>query len=600
MCGIAGKLSFIGTPVDTADIRKMTDRLAHRGPDDEGVFVDGPIGLGHRRLSIIDLSPKGHQPMSDPTGDVWIVFNGEIYNYRSLRTQLESDGVRFVSETDTEVIIHLYKRHGVQCLGHLRGMFAFGIWDARLRRLFVARDRVGKKPLKYYVDAQRFVFASELKALFADPHVPKHIDHEAVDEYLTFGYVPHPRTGFLGIQKLEPAHYLLVEASGKVQKERYWQLDFSTKQSRSHEEWKQMIERELREAVRLRLISDVPLGAHLSGGLDSSLVVAMMAKETSRPVKTFSIGFVEDSHNELPFAREVARLYQTDHHEFVVEPKAADILPRIAEHLEEPFADPSILPTWYLSQLTREHVTVALNGDGGDENFAGYARYQAMRHYERLRRLHPLVCALRRPLSRTMKDRRHVASLLNAYDWSRAKTYLGLRRMVEGHTGLASVEALFSQAQHQDWRDRLLSVDIASYLPDDLLVKADMASMAHALEMRSPFLDHPLMELVAAMPPELKLHGRSSKVMLKHIARAYLPDSIIDRTKKGFTIPHSHWLRTSLNPLLKEVLSDDALAPWGFDRVALARLVYEHEHGCDHGLPLWTLMMLRLWMRAWF
>lgn len=624
MCGIVGRLNFSDDPVDPHTIKHMSDRLVHRGPDDEGQMIDGNIGLGFRRLAIIDLSVRGHQPMSDETGEVWLVFNGEIYNFFSLRKDLERDGVRFQSGTDSEVIIHLYKKFSVECLQYLRGMFAFAIWDKRSRTLFVARDRLGKKPLKFYRDAHRFIFASELKAIFVNREVPKEVDWSAVDEYLSYQFVPHPKTGFFGIEKLEPAHYLLVKENGEMIKKRYWQLDFSKNEQRSREEWKSLITEAMRESVRLRLMSDVPLGAHLSGGIDSSLVVALMAQEMSAPVKTFSIGFEESSHNELPEARLVVQRYGTDHHEFIVKPELVELLPKIAYQYEEPFGDPSALPTWVLCQMTRQHVTVALNGDGGDENFAGYARYRAMQHYEKLRALNVIIDPFHGSLSRiasrvyalTRKRQfRYLSSVLDFYAKDRAQAYIQswgffredekialyaaeLSEKVETSRGYSITQALFDQASFLDNIERLMFADIHSYLPDDLLVKTDIVSMAHSLEVRSPLLDHIFMEQVAHMPSSFKLAGRTSKFLLKEIARNFIPQEIIDKSKRGFSIPCEQWLRTTLRGYIRDQLLDSRFLEYGFERLAIERLLTQHERGMNVSLKLWSLLMLRLWLRS--
>src|SRR3990172_6582565 len=376
MCGIAGRVNFLsGAPVDPVHIRGMCELLAHRGPDGEGTYVDGPVGLGHRRLAIIDLSSAARQPMGNEDGTAWIVFNGEIYNFQELRQGLE-EGHRFRSQSDTEVILHLYEEEGVKCLDRLRGMFAFAIWDARERTLFIARDRLGKKSLYHLVDGDGIAFASEPKAFLADPSFKPQPDLEALSHYLTYQYVPSPLTAFQGVQKLPPAHYLLVRR-GEISTDRYWKLHYSQKRQLTDDEACHELLGRLREAVKLRLISDVPLGAFLSGGIDSSTIVALMAEQASAPLKTCSIGFEEKDYDERTYARQVAQRYGTDHHEFVVRPKAAEICPKLVWHYNEPFADSSAIPTYYLAQLTRQHVTVALNGDAGDENFAGYDRYVA-------------------------------------------------------------------------------------------------------------------------------------------------------------------------------------------------------------------------------
>ncbi|HSD51859.1 MAG TPA: asparagine synthase (glutamine-hydrolyzing), partial [Candidatus Methylomirabilis sp.] len=376
MCGIAGKVYFDPVrPVEREVLERMSTVLAHRGPDDAGIYRQGAVGLVHRRLSIIDLSPAGHQPMSNEEGTIWIVFNGEIYNFQELRPPLAARGHRFRSRTDTEVILHLYEEHGVECLRYLRGMFAFAIWDAPRRQLFLARDRLGKKPLCYQQDAQALRFASEAKAILQDPAVEARPDPRGISRYLTYGYVPSPGSAFQGVRKLPPAHYLLCR-DGQLELARYWRLRRDRKENRPEAAWCQEIRDRLQEAVRIRLISDVPLGAFLSGGIDSSAVVAMMS-HAAGVIKTFSIGFDEPEYDEIRYARLVAERYHTDHHELVVRPDAVAILPKLTWHFDEPFADSSAVPTYYVSQMTRQHVTVALNGDAGDENFGGYDRYVA-------------------------------------------------------------------------------------------------------------------------------------------------------------------------------------------------------------------------------
>jgi len=401
MCGIAGKLFFDrGRHVEPAVLYAMNKALAHRGPDDEGVHLGGAIGLTHQRLSIIDLSPAGHQPMSNADGTCLITFNGEIYNFAELRARLAADGVTFKSRTDTEVILALYDLMGTACFAELRGMFAIALWDGRRRTLVLARDRAGKKPLYYYLDHEMVVFGSEPKALLADPAVPAEPDFAAIHEYMTYGYVPAPRSGFRGFRRVPPAHYLEIAQGGAIAK-RYWRLYYGSKLTLSEPELCEALLAQLREAVRLRMVADVPIGAFLSGGVDSSAVVALMAEAAAQPVKTFSIGFEEDSHNELPYARMVAERYGTDHHEFVVKPDAVAVLPEIVWHYNEPYADSSAVPTYYLAQLARRYVTVALNGDAGDENFAGYGRYRLNRlaaRYDMLPRL------IRRPLETSLRE----------------------------------------------------------------------------------------------------------------------------------------------------------------------------------------------------
>lgn len=621
MCGITGRFEFTSQSVSEETIKKMTRAIAHRGPDDEGVFVDGQIGLGSRRLAIVDLSSAGHMPMSDESGQIWITYNGEIYNFPTLKKDLEAQGVKFRSHSDTEVIIQLYKKHGIECLKYLRGMFAFAIWDKNKQELFLARDRVGKKPLKYYSDSEKLVFASELKAILTNSDVKKEVDLEAVDEYLTYQYVPHPKTGFKNIWKLEPGHFMIVK-NGKINKQKYWDLDFSKKEQHSESEWKHLIENKLAETVKMRLISDVPLGAHLSGGIDSSVVVALMAKSMHEPVKTFSIGFKESDYNELPYAKMVADRYKTNHQEFIVEPNAIEILPKLAYHYEEPYADSSALPTWYLSELTRKHVTVALNGDGGDENFAGYSRYNVMRLFRATSYIpnKKMLAEVNRFLYETTKQKifRKGYRFLSSYSGAPVDFY----RNIVDYFGQDEKEQLYTEEfktkvkksawesyladyynkTNSDWLDKILYTDIKTYLPDDLLVKVDIASMAHSTEIRSPFLDHEFMELVAKIPSGLKLRGQNKKYILKQLAYDLLPRECIDRPKQGFGVPLEHWFRGHLHEYLEQNLLDEKFVSYGwFKKDVLKKLISDHkEYKQNNANQLWALLMLRMWLKTWF
>ena len=624
MCGIAGRVNFLsGAAVDAALIQGMCDLLAHRGPDGEGTYVDGPVGLGHRRLAIIDLSPAGRQPMSNEDGTVWIVFNGEIYNFRELRVGLEAEGCRFHSQSDTEVILHLYEKEGVKCLRRLRGMFAFAIWDRRERTLFIARDRLGKKPLYYLVDGDGIAFASEPKAFLADPSFKAQPNLEAISHYLTYQYVPSPLTAFQGVQKLPPAHYLLVK-NGEISRERYWKLHYSPKRRLTDDEACDELLGRLREAVKLRLISDVPLGAFLSGGIDSGTIVALMAELGAAPVKTFSIGFEEKAYDELPYARQVAERYGTDHHEFVVRPKAVEIFPKLVWHYNEPFADSSAIPTYYLAQLTRQHVTVALNGDAGDENFAGYDRYVAnvlAGRYERLpgilrRPLEALVRAIpAQPRSRTLLSRgkrffeglaeppeRRYARWVSHFH-PNLKAELCTEEFLRAAGGKDSVELLldvYRASDAPDFIDATLDVDVNTYLPEDLLVKVDIATMAHGLEGRSPMLDHPFMEFCASLPSHMKLRGTVKKYIFKRAVGALLPREIIKRPKMGFGVPLDHWFRHDLREMAQDLLlSPRAVGRGYFRKEVVQRLLDEHVRGVrDWHYQLWNLLMLELWHRT--
>lgn len=625
MCGIAGQYNFSSQkPVDRVLVKRMTDALDHRGPDAEGHFIRGNVGLGFRRLAIIDLSPAGNQPMTNEGGTVHIVFNGEIYNFQDLRPDLERKGHVFRSHTDTETILHLYEEEGVACLQKLRGMFAFAIWDEKKQRLFIARDRLGKKPLKYHISKHGITFASELKALLRDPEIPREVDERAIHHYLTLQYVPSPMTGFVGIQKLPPAHYVLVE-KGKVTIERYWSLLFATKRSMSHEEWKEQVLQKLEESVKLRMIADVPLGAFLSGGVDSGTIVALMAKNSAQPVKTFSIGFKEASHNELPLAKLVAERYATQHTEFIVEPKAADIMPLLAYHYEEPYADSSALPTYYVSKLTRQHVTVALNGDGGDENFGGYPWYAAQKVaamigwqpfsgiangigllFEKAGFAQRSVFWRRALLfARTLHlaaPERYASYFTSSYFSEQEKLQLytsEFRSRMQGESAPERIAAVYRNTDAVTPLDQALATDIATYLPDDLLVKVDIASMATSLEARSPFLDHEFMELVASMPSNMKMPGLSLKPFLKDAVVDRIPPEIIHGKKHGFAIPIDRWFRADLYERAKEiVLPHDAEIHKYIQHEKIEALLRQHAAGrMNHGSRIWALCMLELWMQ---
>jgi asparagine synthase (glutamine-hydrolysing) len=630
MCGIAGLLTSV-PDAGTDRVRAMIDAQQHRGPDAEGIWSDGICALGHRRLAILDLSDAGRQPLGNEDGTIWITFNGEIYNFQELRRELEGLGHQFRTRTDTEVIVHAYEQWGTGCVSRLRGMFAFGIWDQRRRRLFLARDRVGKKPLFYAQQRDRFLFASELQGLLADPDVPREVDLAAIDAYLSWGYVPAPETAFRGIAKLPPAHWLTLDLTPEgpvLRVERYWSLAHVPKLRISAAEAGEALREKLTEAVRLRMISDVPLGAFLSGGVDSSLIVGLMAGLSHRPVQTFSIGFEEAAFNELAHARRVAERWGTDHHEFVVAPDALAILPRLVRHYGEPYADSSAVPTFYVSQVTRAHVTVALNGDGGDESFAGYERYWANQLAERIRRipgsrvassllaglLPDSIC----PRSRLRQARRFLAAahqpMAERYgrwvstfrDEDKHRLYSAdmralLRAEPLDNSSLAAsrVSSLFADMAGLDPADAAMAVDVRSYLPYDLLVKVDITSMANSLEARSPFLDHEVMEFAARLPVHLKLRRGQSKYLLRRAFADLLPPENVRRRKMGFGVPVGEWFRGPLRPLLEEMLlSDCSLARGYFQPAEICRRVREHlERRADHRDALWNLLMLELWHR---
>ena len=621
MCGIAGQMAFDGVPVVRQRIAAMGAGLQHRGPDDAGIVVRGGMGLAHQRLSILDLSAAGHQPMSNGDGSIWLVFNGEIYNFEELRAQL-SGRYAFRSRTDTEVIIHLYEEYGLDCVCMLRGMFAFALWDERKKQLILARDRVGKKPLYYAADHQGVTFASEVKALLAGG-LQREIDPVALHHYLTFQYVPAPWCIFQGVKKLKPGHMLICH-QGTVTERAYWSLSYHKRSpQRREEEYREEFSVLFHEATRLRLVSDVPLGAFLSGGMDSSAVVALMSQLTPGPVKTFSIGFKEDAFNELPYAREVARRYGTEHHEFVVEPSAVDILPVLARVYDEPFADSSAIPTYYVSQLSRQFVTVVLNGDGGDELLGGYSRYRHMPvdHFlpsvlgqslrtqilNLLRTIPdhgPLQAGLRNRLERCFQPFSHTYLGRICYFGPEEKDelYAGdFRDRVRGHDSLELLTDWFNRCKTPELLDQLLGVDSMSYLPDDLLVKVDRATMAHGLEARSPLLDHVLMEFCAALPVEYKIRGSETKYLLKAVMRDRLPHNIVQRPKMGFGVPIDQWFRGSCRPLVEDILlSNRCLQRGYFDPAQVRRLVTEQRQGrASYGARVYALLMLELWHREY-
>ena len=637
MCGIAGIAWVSGAPPAELDlVQRMTAAVLHRGPDAGGVWSSTQLPgstsagatLGHRRLSIIDLSNAGKQPLSNAAGTLWITFNGEIYNYLELQRDLQQRGHRFQTATDTEVILHLYAEYGIRCVDHLRGMFAFAIWDHTQRQLFVARDRLGKKPFVYRLESNRLLFGSELKSLLAVPGVPREVDPQALDDYLTYQYVPHPGCILKGFHKLPPAHYGLYK-EGQWQVTRYWtppyHQPFSAEESRP-EHLRQRLRETLTEAVRLRMRSDVPLGAFLSGGIDSTIIAGVMQSLSSRPIKTFSIGFPVAAFDERTYAREAAQHLGTEHHEQVVEPAALQILPQLIHHYDEPFADSSAIPTLLLSEMTRQHVTVSLSGDGGDELFAGYQRYQAVRLAgwadwlpSPLRRLLGAKFWQRLPSSVEQKSfRRRVKRLLSALaleprrrylkwisifdDERRAELYSpAFREQLGTHDPANFLLEAYQLCPQRDFVTQTTAADLVTYLPCDIMTKVDIASMAYALEARCPFLDQEVVEFAARLPIHEKIQGRQGKAILIDTFRDLLPASIQTRPKMGFGVPLDHWFRNELRPLLEEVLLDPSTLNRGwFEPETVRRLVLEHISGrFDHSYRLWSLLVLELWQRNW-
>ena len=621
MCGIAGKIDFAGR-VNPEDIHRMCSAIEHRGPDSRGVWCDDGVAIGMQRLAIIDVE-GGNQPIFNEDGSIAVVMNGEVYNFRELRSELIAKGHSFVTRCDTEVLVHLYEEHGERLVERLRGMFAFAIWDARKRQLLLGRDRIGKKPLFVARRGTKVWFASEIVALLQDREIPRDPDPRAIASYLAFQYVPHPLSAFSGIEKVDPASTVTLSA-GDTKRRRYWRLEYgSPPPSSTTAELEEHLRELIWEATRIRLMSEVPLGAFLSGGIDSSAVVAAMAGQTVGPVKTFSIGFSDTDFDELRFARMIAQRFATDHHEFVVEPQALEIMPKLARHYGEPFADPSAIPSFYLAELTSQHVTVALNGDGGDESFAGYRRYVGNHVAARMawlpRTLRRLAPHLVRPLgegSRSNDARARIQRLARVLALEPPARYAQWLSAFPSFMRSNMLQPDFL-ASTNGWRpedvlariwltstarsavDRMLDTDVNTYLPDDLLVKMDIATMAYSVEARSPFLDHHLMEFAAKLPLRQKLQRGTGKVLLKSALRGVLPDEILDRSKMGFGVPLSRWFREELRDLPAEILlGRDARVHTYVKREAIAHMISEHHAGgADHSSRLWTLLQLEFWYR---
>jgi asparagine synthase (glutamine-hydrolysing) len=593
----------------------MTVALAHRGPDDSGFYIspNSSAGLGFRRLSIIDLS-TGHQPLSNEDGTVWIVFNGEIYDFQANKRDLLNAGHRFQTKTDTEVIVHLYEEYGTQAVDHLRGMFAFAIWDERRKCLFAARDRAGKKPFFYAVRDGVLKFASELKSLLQDDGL-REIDSEALDQYLAFGYIPAPRTIYRGICKLPPAHWLRFD-SGGLEIQRYWNLEFAPEPVADEAKLVQQTEELLREAVRLRLISDVPLGALLSGGVDSSVVVALMAQEGGRPPKTFSVGFEEAGYSELDHARKVAKHIGTEHYEQVVRPDVMELLNELVVHYDEPFADSSMIPTYLVCKHARQHITVALSGDGGDEVFGGYPRYLYetwIHRYLRLPGARSVAGALATCWPDTWRGYRQLGKMkypdgaryaeqMSFFDfgWRHALRGNGAGP-TDGAADYVRDHYLFS-GQRANWESlgQLQFLDtVVGYLPGDILTKVDMASMRVSLEVRSPLLDQRLMEFMAKVPARYKIRGGSGKYLLKKIGEKLVPPEVLYRRKLGFAIPLAQWFRKQVQSYLRDMLlGADSQVSVMFRRETIERLVHDHVvRGLDNSSMLFSLLCLEIWLR---
>ena len=620
MCGICGIVHFdADQPISEHVLRQMNTVLSHRGPDDEGYYQDDQAGLAMRRLSIIDLR-TGHQPISNETESVWVVYNGEIYNFQSVRADLEQRGHIFKTQTDTEIIVHAYEEYGEQCVEHFNGMFAIAVWDARLRRLMLARDRLGIKPLYYWFDHEKLVFGSELKSLLCHPHVPRQINFTALDLFLTLEYIPAPHTIYEKIFKLLPGHLLVLE-HGSVRTIQYWDVPYHPNHL-SAEECREALTELIQNSVRLRLISDVPLGAFLSGGIDSSSVVAFMSQNMAQAVRTFSIGFRDDTYNELPFANAVAKHFGAEHYVEILEPDYASLTEQLATHFDEPFADTSIFPTFLVSKLASQEVKVVLSGDGGDELFAGYDTYLAEkldRYYGRLPRslrqavlprftgwLPPqpakkgFINKVKRMVEGGALDRslQHTRWMMFLHASEKAELYRA--EMRDALVQDASAEYFgryFESAAQFDLLAQQQYVDIKSYLADDILTKVDRMSMAVSIEARVPLLDYRIVEFAMNLPPQMKLNGTRTKSILREAVKGLVPEAVLEKPKQGFSIPMKQWLRSSLKPMMLDLLSVPSLQKHGyFDPVVVSKWVDEHLDGrANHSHRLWALMIFELW-----
>ena len=622
MCGIFGLLHFDDSPVERATLKAMAQVSVHRGPDDEGLYLAGACGIGMRRLSIIDLA-GGHQPMSNADGSLTLVCNGEIYNFRELRRELRELGHRFATRSDSEVLLHGYAQWGDDVVQRLNGMYGFALWDARRRRLVVGRDRLGIKPIYLYHDARRIAFASEAKALLALPGVHAHIDSEALSSYLNLGYVAAPASMFKGITKLPPATLLSIER-GRLQQIRYWRIPANTDTAIPEAEWIERTREQLDQAVRMQMVSDVPIGAFLSGGIDSSTVVGLMARHGGQSIRTYSIGFkgaaAEEYYNELPYARRVAQLFGTEHHEILVRPDTAALLPRLLWHMDEPISDSAFITTYLVSQFARREVKVILSGVGGDELFGGYWRYLGHHYQAYFDRLPAWMRRTAAAAGRRLPSDRHTP-LLNLSRLARGflesaelpfedryRAYVEVftppevRRLLRLETPPPDrIAEAFLEATGDDALNRMLAVDAHTQLPDDLLLLTDKMSMATSLECRVPLLDHELVELAARMPHTVKIRGGRLKHAMKEAVSHLLPRDILERRKRGFGTPMGAWLKSDLAPLMHELLSEASISARGLlDPAPVRELVAQHNANRVDGTDrLLALMNLEIWARMY-
>ncbi len=617
MCGICGIVHFdSGKPVVQNEIQRMADLITHRGPDDSGFYIKNNVGFGFRRLSIIDLH-SGHQPLANEDNTIWIVFNGEIYNHVSLREQLIAKGHKFKTGSDTETIVHLYEEYGADCVNHLRGMFGFAIWDEKKNKLFCARDRFGIKPFFYHLNHEQFIFGSEIKCVLSQTKSTSTLSIPMLDQYLTYGYSSEDGTIYQNIQKLKPGHTLEIEAGGKVTINRYWDIQYTPDYSKSEEEWCALLDAKLSKTVKAHLMSDVPLGAFLSGGIDSSAMVALMSKNSSAPVKTFSIGFKEAEFNELKYAREVAQRYNTEHHEQIVEPESVGLLPHLVDSYDEPFADASAIPTYFVSKFAREHVTVVLSGDGGDELFAGYNKYQRMMNMKNFNLLpEPLSKhfwgGMNKIIPNSVKGKGatfYLSKPKNSFPaylsiWQQSEREKLFRKelwyeIIKEPAELNRIKS-FTNYNSDDFLFNMQKMDMQSYMGDDVLTKVDRASMQNSLEVRVPILDHEFAELASCIPSELKMKGTTKKYIFKQAMKNHLPESIISHKKQGFSVPLKAWFKDDL----KEYVNDRLLGSRGplydyLEPAYVRKIVNEHNLGIrDFNDKIWSLLFLDQWLQS--
>ncbi len=628
MCGIAGIINLDGENVSAEILSAMNSAQEHRGPDEDDIYVNKNVGLAHRRLSIIDLS-GGKQPLSNEDGSVWIVFNGEIYNHRELRPALEAKGHKFRTNCDTEVIVHLYEEHGADCLPYLNGMFAFAIYDLKQEEILVARDRLGQKPLVYFETAKRLVFSSELQSIRKHPDMPGEFNLQAVHDYLSLQYVPSPHTIFKGVNKLPPGHFLeldIAKRSAKVQ--RFWTIDYSYKNNISFDDAKHQLRKLLEDAVEKRLMADVPYGAFLSGGIDSTIVVSIMARICDQPVQTFTIGFDESKYDERNFANIAVQginkhgKFPLDHHEKVVQPNDFSVVEKLVKHYGEPFSDASMLPTYLLSRFTREHVTVALSGDGADELFAGYNRYLVMRFslfadflplgirknfFGWLRKILPpkteertFTGKIQRILQITSSDPEHrYLDLISRFDEEMKKRVYGDQFADFSPSSTHNLmQKLFSKTTSPDFVEKVMETDLHSYLNGDILAKVDIASMANSLEVRSPYMDHRVAEFAASLPLVFKQDGMTRKHILREAFREYLPRDLMGREKMGFGVPIAAWFRGKWDkPLREHLLEGESVAKGFFKKDAIEEMIRKHQRlKADYSYALWALLIFELFL----